>query len=341
MIQFFKETNINFMQARKPAYAVSLLLLLAGLVSLVLHGGPRVGIDFAGGSLLDLHFSQHVKADDLRKAAEAAGLTGAEIQSVEGSNNALFRVNEAVVPEKDASGNMIAGPATRIQEALSGSYPGLTVEVLRQEVVGPKVGSELRGKAVMAILVSILFIMIYVAWRFDRWEFGLGAATALFHDILVTIGVLSMLNVEFGLNVLAALLTVAGYSINDTIVVFDRVRENMGLRRRAPLIELMNVSINQTLSRTILTASTLMLSALSLYFLGGIVIHDFALTMLIGVGFGTYSSIFVASALSLDIDGWRQRRQDARTAARAAAGNNKKAAKKPAGTGSQKATASR
>jgi len=338
MIQFFKDTNIHFMKARRLAYALSGLAILAGLVSLALHGGPRVGIDFAGGSLIELRFSEHIKADELRTAANAAGLEGAEIQVVEGTNDAFFRVNEAVVPQKDAQGNLQSGPATRIREALQASHPGLTMEVLRQEVVGPKVGSELRGKALLAIMVSVIAIMIYVAWRFDRWEFGLGAALALFHDIMITVGVLSILNKEIGLTVLAALLTIAGYSINDTIVVFDRVRENMGLKRKMPLDELMDLSINQTLSRTILTVLTLLISTTALFVLGGQVIHDFAFTMLVGVAVGTYSSIFVASALSLDIDGMRQRRVAARVAARAEAAATKKA-KKAAGRSQNTAAA--
>lgn len=285
--------------------------------------------------MIELRFTQSVHADDLRHAAEAAGLEGAEIQTMEGSNDALFRVNEAVVPRKNESGQLESGPSTRIHDALQAKYPGIGVEILRQEVVGPKVGSELRGKAALAILVSVLAIMIYVAWRFDRWEFGVGAATALFHDILVTIGILSMLNKEIGLTVLAALLTVAGYSINDTIVVFDRVRENMGLKRKMPMFDLMNLSINQTLSRTILTVLTLMITATSLYVLGGVVIHDFALTMLIGVGFGTYSSVFVASALTLDIDAWRQRRTAARIALKAESAS-KKLRKTGGGSQSQK-----
>jgi preprotein translocase subunit SecF len=319
MLQILHGTNVNFMKVRFAAYAFSGLLLVAGFVSMALKGGPRPGIDFAGGTLLELRFSQRVGPDDLRRAAGEAGLSGAEIQTIEGSNDALFRVHEAVVPVKNERGEIQSGPSARIQQALRTKYPDLTIEILRQEVVGAKVGRELRGKAALAVIASVIAIMIYVAWRFDRWEFGAGAALALFHDILVTLGVLSIINKEIGLTVLAAFLTIAGYSINDTIVVFDRVRENIGLKRRMSLFDLMNVSINQTLSRTILTVFTVLMTAGALFFLGGEVIHDFAMTMLIGVGFGTYSSIFVASALALDIDNMRLKRLSARAAARAQA----------------------
>lgn len=330
MIRVLHDTNIDFMGKRKIAYAFSTILILAGLISLITKGGPRTGVDFAGGTLLEVRTSQKVAVEDLRNAAAQAGFGEPEIQTYEGSNDALFRLGKALVTEKDTTGRLKSGPAMRLQEALQGRHPGLAVEVLRQEVVGPKVGSELRYKAFLAVIVSVIAIMIYVALRFHRWEFGAGGAIALFHDIMVTLGIFSLLNKEIGLTVLAAFLTIAGYSINDTIVVFDRVRENLGKNRKQPLDELMNHSINQTLSRTVLTVLTVMLAAASLYFLGGKVIHDFALCMLIGVGFGTYSSVFVASALSLDIDNWRQRKIKEKALATAAASkavSGKKAAR--------------
>jgi preprotein translocase subunit SecF len=312
MFQLLPSTNVDFMKARKIAYAFSGLLILAGLISLVLHGGPRRGIDFAGGQLLELRFNQHVQAADLRSAAGQAGFQDVEIQTLEGSNDALFRVSERAMA---AGGGVLTNPATRIQEALTITYPGIQVEILRQEVVGPKVGEELRNKDALAILFSVIVIMIYIAVRFHRWEFGVAGAVSLFHTILVTLGILSMLNKEIGLTVLAAFLTIAGYSINDTIVVFDRVRENMGLKRKMSLYDLINLSINQTLSRTIVTGITVIVALFAYLYLGGDVIHDFAFTMLIGLVFGTYSSIFVASSLALDIDLNRQKRAQARHAA--------------------------
>jgi preprotein translocase subunit SecF len=331
MIQVLHGTNINFMGARKWAYLFSSVLIIAGLVSMVTKGGPRLGVDFAGGTLLELRFSQKVSAADLRDAAGRAGFTDAEIQTVEGANDALFRLPTAIVPTRDAHGQLQSGPAARIKEALGTRYSGLELQILRQEIVGPKVGRELTSNAIKAILFSLVGILIYVAVRFHRWEFGAGGAISIAHDILIVLGIMTMMNREFTLTVLAAYLTIAGYSINDTIVVFDRVRENIGLKRKMPLADLMNLSINQTLSRTVLTVFTVMMTIVALYVLGGKVIHDFALAMLIGIGFGTYSSVYVASALALDIDGWQQKRTAARIAARTTA----KAAAKASGRSSQ------
>jgi len=184
---------------------------------------------------------------------------------------------------------------------------------MSQETVGPKIGRELEKKAAMAILWSLLLILVYVAFRFTRVSFGIGAVAALFHDILITLGIFSFLDIEVSLTVVAAFLTIGGYSINDTIVVFDRIRENLGASRRMTFQEIVNKSVNQTLGRTVLTSSTTLLAVLSLYFLGGVVIHDFALAMIIGVLIGTYSSIFVASALALDLSNWWVRRRQAKT----------------------------
>jgi preprotein translocase SecF subunit len=315
MLRILPETHINFMGMRKGAYLLSLLILLAGTASLVMKGGPRRGIDFAGGTLLDLHFSTRVAAEDLRSAAAAAGFPDAEIQTYEGSNDALFRIREALVQGTGSADQGSTAPAVRIREALSPKYPGITVDVLRQEVVGPKVGRELSGKALMAVLFSVVAIMFYIALRFHRWEYGLGAAIALAHDIFATLGVFSILDKEIGLTVLAAFLTIAGLSINDTIVVFDRVRENQDRHRKMSLFDLLNLSINQTLGRTILTVFTVTATTAALYLLGGTVIHDFALAILIGLAFGTYSSIFVASTLALDLDSWQQKKKAARQAA--------------------------
>lgn len=314
MLKLMKETHWDFMKVRKYAYMFSALLLLAGFVSLAMKGGPRTGIDFSGGLLLELRFNQNVKTDDLRAAAADAGLPQAEIQTIEGTNDALFRVGQEAIGSATRPSEVT--PAVRIQQTLQSRYPGITVEILRQELVGPKVGQELRGKALLAIMFSVIAIMIYVTVRFHRWEFGVGAAIALFHDLLVTLGLFSMMNKEIGLTVLAAFLTIAGYSINDSIVVFDRVRENMGLKRKMPLYDLINLSLNQTLSRTITTGINVIMTTFALYFLGGPVIHDFALAMLIGLIFGTYSSVYVASALALDLDNWRRRRAAAKSASR-------------------------
>lgn len=329
MIQLLHDTKLNFMGFRKWAYMFSSLLLLAGMVSLVMKGGPRPGVDFAGGLLLDVRFSQAVRADDIRGALATVGMADAEIQSIEGSNEALIRVPQGEAPKTSGADSQSSGPIAKLQQELQGKYPGLTVDLKRQEFVGPKVGKELRSHAMIAILVSVILIMIFVSFRFHRWEFGLGGAIALFHDILITLGLFSILDKEFTLTVLAAFLTIAGYSINDTIVVFDRVRENLGMKnKKMPLDELMNLSINQTLSRTIFTVLTVLMTSAAMFFFGGEVIHDFALAMLIGVGFGTYSSVYVATALALDIDNARQKRDDQKAeTARVAAAAAKAAAK--------------
>jgi len=239
----------------------------------------------------------------VRDAAQAAGIQGAEIQMVEGGQDAILRINPEQAP---------ANPFAALQAEMEKENAGVDVILRRTETVGPKVGKELEGKAAGAILWSLMLILIYIAWRFTRVSFGLGAVIALFHDILITLGVFSLLNIEVSLTVVAAFLTIGGYSINDTIIVFDRIRENRGLIKRKSFVELVNISINQTLSRTILTAGTTLIAVLALFLVGGIVIHDFALAMILGVAIGTYSSIFVASALAVDISAWWDRRKAAR-----------------------------
>jgi len=303
MFEIFVGAKFDFMSKRKIAYAISGAFMLISVVSLVLHGGPRESIDFAGGALLDVGFSQPVGVAEVRSAAQAAGIEGSEIQMVEGGRDAILRINPEHAP---------ANPFEALKGTMESRTSGLVVDLRRTETVGPKVGKELAGKAAGAIMWSLVLILIYIAWRFTRVSFGLGAVIALFHDILITLGAFSVLKLEVSLTVVAAFLTIGGYSINDTIIVFDRIRENRGLIKRKSFAELINISINQTLSRTILTAGTTMVAVLALYLLGGIVIHDFAFAMLVGVGVGTYSSIFVASALALDISIWWDKRKAAR-----------------------------
>jgi preprotein translocase subunit SecF len=186
---------------------------------------------------------------------------------------------------------------------------GVTTTLRSLESVGPKIGKELEQKAMFAILWSQVLILVYIAWRFRRWSFGLGAVIALFHDVLIALGVLSILNREISLTVIAAFLTISGYSVNDTIVVFDRIRENIGLLRRMSFAEVIDKSVNQTLSRTILTSGLTLLSVISLFFLGGPVLHNFSLALLVGFVVGTYSSIFIASAIGMDLSNWWVRRK--------------------------------
>lgn len=215
---------------------------------------------------------------------------------------------QAIIHFRAAEGDT-ANSFFAFDAAMKGSASAPVVTLLSTETVGPKIGKELEEKAVGAILTTLVLILAYIAIRFKRLSSGLGAVIALFHDVFITLGIFSLLDIEISLTVVAAFLTLAGYSINDTIVVFDRIRENLGLLRRNTYQEIINKSVNQTLSRTILTGGTTLLSVAALYFLGGPVIHDFALAMLIGIVVGTYSSVYVASALALDISNWWVRRK--------------------------------
>ncbi len=305
MFEIFVGAKFNFMGHRRFAYFISGSLILISILSLVLHGGPRESIDFTGGTVLYLGFNPKVAVGDIRSAAQKAGLGGVQVQMAEDGSQAILHFGK-----NETSGDAFQN----FQGQLDLTHPEVTLTLLSQETVGPKVGSELEEKATLAILWSLVLILIYIAWRFTRFSFGFGAVLALFHDILITLGLFSVLNREISLTVVAAFLTIGGYSINDTIVVFDRIRENMGLIRRMSFAEVINKSVNQTLSRTVLTAGTTLLAVLALFFLGGPVIHEFALAMLVGVVIGTYSSIFVASSLALDISSWWTRRKQTKTA---------------------------
>lgn len=305
MFRIIRETNIDFMGARKVALIISLALIVAGLVSLLAHGGPRYSVDFSGGRLVDLGFgSSDVVAADVRASLARIGLPDVEVQHY-GADNLSEEGNGVILRFKDdqtlatTSGDA-ASPSAAIIEALEADNPGLSVDLRREESVGPKIGSELRGRAVQAILYALALILVYVGIRFE-FIFALGAVVALFHDVFITLGLFSILNIEVSLPVVAALLTIAGYSINDTIVVFDRIRERRKGDQRRRIKEVINKSINQMLARTIIMSVTTLFSALALYLFGGAVIHDFALAIVIGVVIGTYSSIFVATALVYEI----------------------------------------
>ncbi len=298
MFRLFGETSINFMGSRKYTYIVSGVLLVATVVTLVMHGGPRLGIDFAGGSVIQVQLTPRQNAEVVRSALSKAGLAKAEIQSIGQEGGYLFRLKEG-----ETEGEVFVV----IRDALQAEVSGLEVELRREETVGPKIGRELRGKAVWAVLWVLAGILVYVGWRYEL-TFALGAVIALFHDVFVTLGFLSFMNIEVSLPVVAALLTIGGYSINDTIVLFDRIREQRKLLRREQFDKIINVSVNRVLNRTVLMSITTLLAVFSLLILGGEVIHDFALTVFVGVIAGTYSSIYVASALALDIHGPEKRK---------------------------------
>jgi len=289
VFQILHGINVDWMRRRHIAYWVSGICMAISIVSLIAHGGPRYGVDFTGGTLVEVAMTPAPAVDEVRSAVERAGFRGSEIQRLDKPNQFLIRLgtNEGI---KD--------PATAVRTALEAAGAS-SVELLRVESVGPRVGGELRAAAVNAILLALGLILVYVAVRYD-WRYSMGAVVALFHDVFITLGALSITNREVTLTVVAALLTVAGSSINDTIVVFDRIRERKQSLRREHPEKVMNIAINETLSRTIITSITIVMTVLALFFLGGDVIHDFAFAMLVGVVFGTYSSVFVASALALE-----------------------------------------
>ena len=302
MLQILHGINVDWMRRRKIAYMISGLSILAAIVSLVIHGGPRYGVDFTGGAVVEIRVTPPPQVDEIRHAADDAGFSGAEIQQLTNPGQFLIRLS---VEHAGTS----PGPA--VSRALKASHPNSTVEVLRVETVGPRVGGELRGAAIKAVFLALGMILVYVAIRYD-WRYSLGAVAALFHDVFITLGAISIFNKEVNLTVVAALLTIAGFSINDTIVVFDRIRERrQTLRREAPE-KVMNIAINETLSRTIITSFTVVLTVLALFFLGGEVLHDFSFAMLVGVVYGTYSSVYVASALALETQLWLERRTPSR-----------------------------
>jgi preprotein translocase subunit SecF len=301
MRQLLVGTRFDFMGKRKYTAIISAAAILISLVSLLAHGGPRLGIDFQGGTLVQILFDRDVPLDQIRSALSEAGVESSEIQNIQSEHG---KHREVLIRMRH---DPTADPFTTVKAAILEKVPGLEMDLRRQETVGPKIGEELRGKAVWAILWALIGIMIYVSWRYE-FKFAVGAVLALFHDILIAMGVFSVLNMEISLVVVAAFLTIGGYSINDTIVVFDRIREQMRTYRREKLPVVFNMSINQVLSRTIITSVTSLIAVLSLYILGGEVLHDFAFALLIGVIVGTYSSVFVASASVLEFAAFTTKR---------------------------------
>ena len=293
ILQLLIGTNIPFMKFRTVTYMFSGALILATAVWLIVHGGPKYSVDFTGGTLIQLRLSRTLSADGVRKAIDASGLRGVELQQMTGENR-----NEFLIRLQATEGHQ--NPFPLIQQAIAARFPGVQVELRRTEQVGPKVGSELRQKAIWAVLGSLVGILLYVGIRYE-FKFAFGAVVALFHDVFVTLGMLCFTGREVSLTVVAALLTIAGYSINDTIVVFDRIRERSKALRKEKHSRAMDIAVNETLSRTVITSLTVFLTALALFIWGGEELRDFSFAMLVGVGVGTYSSVYVASALALDI----------------------------------------
>jgi preprotein translocase subunit SecF len=292
MLQLLVGTNFTLMKHRRLAYLISSAFTLATVAWLVVNGGPRYSVDFTGGRLLQIRTTAPLPADQVRAALEAGGFPGVELQQLTGESR-----HEFMVRMKSSAGE---DPFPAVQRAIQARFPGETVELRRNELVGPKVGGELRQKAIWAVLTSLGAILLYVGFRYE-FKFALGAVVALFHDVFVTLGVLCFANREISLTVVAALLTIAGFSINDKIVVFDRIRERHKALRKEKHTRVMDIAVNETLSRTVITNITVLLTALALLFWGGDVLRDFSLAITLGMLLGTYSSIFLASALALDI----------------------------------------
>jgi len=288
MLQLLVGTNIPFMRYRRFAYVFSSVIVAAALAWFFVKG-PRYSVDFTGGTLLQIRTNEAVHPDKMRAALQDDGID-AELQQMTGDNP-----NEYLVRFRTEG-----DPVAVVQNAITKHLPGVKMELRGNQTVGPKVGADLRQKAIMAILTSLGAILIYVGIRYE-FKFALGGVAALFHDVLVTMGFLMFTGREVSLTVVAALLTIAGYSINDTIVVFDRIRERAKALRKEKHSRVMDIAVNETLSRTVITAFTVFLAALALFIWGGDVLRDFSFAMLVGVVFGTYSSVYVASAMALDI----------------------------------------
>jgi len=295
-MRLFKKTNIDFIGKRFFWYVVSTIMVLIGLVSIVFKG-ISYGIDFQGGTEMIISFSPSVPIENVRVILDKIGLGKSEIKFYGTEGSLLIRTSE------QEEGTVIG---TKIRNALTEGLPGNNIQVLREDKIGPKVGKELRTDALLAVLWSLGAILIYIGLRF-KFRYGLGATISIFHDVLTTFGFLSIvnglipgLNLEITQEVIAAFLTLIGVSVNDTVVIFDRIRENSKIYRSMPLGDLMNKSLNETLSRTIITSGTIFLVLIILLIFGGEVNRGFAFTMAFGIVTGTYSSIYVASAFVLD-----------------------------------------
>jgi preprotein translocase SecF subunit len=301
MIELFKSPNFDFIGKRRWAYLVSVVFIAVGLVSMWVQGGLRYGIDFSGGTLIQARFEQPVPVDRIRGALDQIKLGESVIQEFGDPREFIFRLPLALVPAEEMT--------RRVREALA-KEPALgRVEIRRVEFVGPQVGRDLQLQALWAVLYGMVGILIYVAIRFDL-KGGVASIAAIVHDVLVCLGAMSVTGREMSLPVLAALLTIIGYSVNDTIVAYDRIRENRGkgFKKGISFAEQINIAINQTLSRTVLTALTVFFSTIVLFLFGGKVLEDLAFVLTVGVITGTYSTVYIAGALIVDWTAWAEAR---------------------------------
>ena len=278
-MRLLSKTNINFINKQKFTALLSIALIIAGIASLIMKGGPLLSIDFTGGTMAQVKFDKDVELTSLRSTLSEYGFKGAEIVEFGSPDEVLIKTQ--------------LGSSSEISEKLTTAL-GETFTLRRVESVGPKIGKELQTDALKAIGLALLLILIYIAFRFDRY-YALGSVMALIHDVLITLGVFSLLGYEINLSIVAAFLTIVGYSLNDTIVVFDRIRENIPKYMKKALNDVVNISLNETLNRTVITSLTTMMVVVILFVWGGKVINLFAFALIVGVFVGTYSSLFVAS----------------------------------------------
>ena len=323
-MELFRDVEFDWLGKRRIFFGLSALLLIAGLASILAKGTLRYGVDFRGGAIVTVRFEERPGIDELRGYVQSGGAPGSEIQESRGAGTGgydfLIQVDQALVEDDLSRGREL------ISAALDAGYAG-GYEILNSESVGPKAGADLRRQAVLATLYAMGGMLLYIGFRFrspeavtgsgvfGRWVdrivgrriYGFAAVFAVFHDTLITLGFFSIFDYEINLTVIAALLTLVGYSVNDTIVVFDRIRENLRVTRHETFENVVNKSINQTLSRTVLTSGLTLVAALAMFFFGGDVIHSFAFALVIGVLIGTYSSIAVASPMVLIYENYRAR----------------------------------
>ena len=283
-----KDLRINFLRFKNFASLLSLLAIIFSLTFLF-YKNLNFGIDFEGGTLIELEKNDDLSLSQIRGELSSLNIGDFQIQTFGSENNILIRIEN--------SSSSTSGADLTTSELIT-SQLGEGVTIQRTEIVGPKVSSELIQKGIIAIIIAVFLMLFYIWIRFE-WQFSIGAVTALVHDVLITIGLFSFLQIEFNLSIIAALLTIIGYSMNDTVVVYDRIRENLRKYKQMPVLDLINQSLNDTMSRTLLTSVTTLLALFSLYFLGGEVLKGFTLAMIIGVFIGTYSSIFIASQIIL------------------------------------------
>ncbi len=314
MFQVLIGTNYPIIPIRRLMMTISALVIIVGIASLVMHGGPNYGIDFTGGYKFIVEFEEDVDLGKVRSTVADLGFEGAQIADFGTANEVLIILaaeEETLGEITDAGGDAVQ---IRLADGIRAAFTGNPVVEISQEKVGPKIGAELRTQGLWAILYSLLGVVLYISWRFE-FKFSIAAIIALIHDVLITLGIFSLLGKEINLTILGALLTIIGYSLNDTIVVFDRIRENLRQRRRGDVYdEVINTSVNQTLSRTVITSLTTLLVVLILFFFGGAVIHDFAFALVVGVLVGTYSSIFIASPVLVEWQAIMQRRRERKLA---------------------------